>query len=514
MKPDDIKSKTFVYLRRSQDREDRQQLSISKQDKQVQQIIDRNGYIPIVLPPEERSAKYPGRPIFKDMMDRIEAGEARYISIWALSRLSRNPIDGGRVIYALDTDKLLAIHTPSRTYRNTPDDKMVLAIELALAKKNNDDLGVQVKEGFEEKRARGQYPGPAPIGYMNTIIRPGERNIAPEPLNAPKVIQLFEAAATGQYTLHDLWELARSIGLKSKAGKSLSKNTLNDLLHRRTYTGVFKYGGEGWQQGTYEPLISVELYTQVQVSMGWVRTAKRASTAKRNYPYKGVLVCDECGFNITAYSKDKELASGVIESYVFYVCTHKSKVKQCKQPQLARHAIEAEIKARTSEFETTPEESSKCLEYINQFYVERLKQRNQYLSIWKQDHKEATDKIVALDEALETRTISPERYKVRVAEHEATQVRTKELIEKSSQDAERWLELATEVFTGVVNIGTSFEHGNDDERRQLMLMLGLNWTLGNKKVALTPREPLNALRHNNENTIWRARPDSNRRSSP
>ncbi|MDQ5886018.1 MAG: site-specific recombinase, partial [Patescibacteria group bacterium] len=326
-----------------------------------------------------------------------------------------------------------------------------------------------------------------------------------------------DAAATGQYTLHDLWKLAKDIGLASRAGKSLSKNTLNDLLHRRTYTGVFKYGADDWQQGTYQPLISTELYTQAQVAMGWVRSIKRASTAKRNYPYKGVLVCDECGFNITAYSKDKVLASGMTESYVFYVCTHKSKVKQCKQPQLARHAIETEIKARATEFETTEEESSKCLEYINEFYVERLKQRNQYLSIWKQDHKEATDRIVALDEALETRTISPERYKARVAEHEATQVRTKELIDKSSQDAERWLELATEVFTGVVNIGTSFEHGNDDERRQLMLMLGLNWTLGNKKVALTARKPLDLLYNSSEissENSWRARPDSNRRSPP
>ena len=172
MKPDDIKTKAFVYLRRSQDREDRQSLSITKQDKQVQQIIDRNNYIPIHLPPEETSAKRLGRPIFNDMMDRVDAGEARYIAVWALSRLSRNPVDGARVIFAMDQGLLLAVHTPSRTYRNTPEDKWMLQVELANAKKNNDDLSVQVKEGFEEKRVRGQYPGPGPIGYVNAIIRP------------------------------------------------------------------------------------------------------------------------------------------------------------------------------------------------------------------------------------------------------------------------------------------------------------------------------------------------------
>ncbi len=514
MNPDNIKSKAFLYLRRSQDREDRQSLSLQKQDNQVQRIIERNNFIPVTLPAEERSAKYPGRPIFNDMMDRIEAGEARYIAVWALSRLSRNPIDGGRVIFALDRGLLLAIHTPTRVYRNTPDDKMVLAIELALAKKNNDDLSVQVKEGFETKRARGQYPGPAPIGYMNAIIRPGERNIVPDPYNAHKVVQLFEASATGQHTLDDLWHMAKMIGLKSKSNKPISKNTLYDLLHRRTYTGVFKYGGDEWQQGTYEPLIAVELYLQTQVAMGWIKPLKRAKTAKHNYPYKGVVICRECGFNITAYTKAKKLADKTFKYYQYYVCTHKSLIKKCKEPQVARHIVESEIKERLSEFETTQDESEKCLSYISNFYKERVKQRNQYMSIWEKDHKDATDKIIALDEALEIRAITPERYKGRVAEHEATQVRTKQLIDNSAQDADRWLELATEVFSSTVNIGKSFEHGNDEERRQIMLMLGSNWTLGNKKVALTPREPLSALRHNNENTIWRARPDSNRRSPP
>lgn len=516
MKPSepDIKAKTFVYLRRSQDREDRQSLSIEKQDTQVRQIIDRNSLLPVYLPAEDRSAKYPGRPIFNDMMDRIEAGEARYIAVWALSRLSRNPLDGGRVIHLLDIGKLLAIYTPSRVYRNTPDDKMVLAIELALAKKNNDDLSVQVKEGFATKRSRGQYPGPAFLGYTNAIIRPGERNIVPLDGEATKVVELFTLAATGQHTLHDLWEKAYEIGLRSKAGKRLSKQTLADLLHRRAYTGVFKYGGEDWELGTYEPLISVDLYNQVQVAMGWVKPIKRAKTAKQNYPYKGVVVCENCGFNITAYTKPKTLATGLVEMYEYYVCTHKSKVKDCKEPQVSKQIIESEIHGRTSEYETTIDESTKCLEFVQQFYEEKVQQRNQYLPVWQADYDKATETIAYLDELLESRTISPERYKARVTEHEATRVRTKKLIDGASKDAELWLELASEVFSSVVNIGASFEKANDDERRQLMLTLGSNWTLGNKKVALTPREPLSLLHSATRNPNWRARPDLNRRSPP
>lgn len=37
-----------------------------------------------------------------------------------------------------------------------------------------------------------------------------------------------------------------------------------------------------------------------------------------------------------------------------------------------------------------------------------------------------------------------------------------------------------------------------------MLHLGLSWTLGNKKVALTPRKPLHLLHSSNRNLDWRS----------
>ena len=182
---------------------------------------------------------------------------------------------------------------------------------------------------------------------------------------------------------------------------------------------MFKYGGQDWEKGSYEPLISVDLFTQTQVAMGWLTPTKKAKTAKPNYPYKGVLVCGNCGFNITAYTRSKELASGLIQDYEFYMCTHKSKVVQCKEPQIARHLIDAEIQSRMSEFELSAEDAAICIGYLKEFYQERLQQRNQYIKVWEKDYKAATAKIEYLDELVESRAMTPERYKVRVAEHTA-----------------------------------------------------------------------------------------------
>ncbi len=106
--------------------------------------------------------------------------------------------------------------------------------------------------------------------------------------------------------------------------------------------------------------------------------------------------------------------------------------------------------------------------------------------------------------------MSDERYKLRAAKHEADIARTTELLKATDTDADRWLELAKETFSGAVNLGEVFQEADDQEKRQLMMFVGSNWYLTNKKVALTPREPLSLLRHNSENLNWRARPDSNR----
>ena len=517
MSPDNLPgANCFVYLRRSQDREDRQQLSIGKQDAQVRQIFERNNLSPNYLPPEERSAKKPGRPIFNDMMDQIEAGTARYIAVWALSRLSRNPVDGGRIIYALDQGQLLAIYTPTRVYRNTPDDKMVLAIELALAKKNNDDLSVQVKEGFEAKRVHGQYPGPAPIGYLNTIIRPGERNIAPDPDNALKVVSCFEFASTNIHSLKDIWEHAWDIGLRSRTGKRLGKQTIVEMLKRRAYTGVFKYGGDEWHQGAYEPLISTDLFDKVQLAMGWVKkpTDHPSVTSGRFYPYKGMLLCKTCKFNITAYTKCKKLTGGQSAEYVFYTCTKKNRKVVCHEPQSSADTLEGEVKARLQEYEISEADGAECRRWLELHYRDYINNKNKYMPVWRQDLVTAEKALAVLDEKLECGVIADDRYKARAAQHEATIARTKALIGAADTDARRWLELANQTFSSVVNIGEVFEVANDQERREMMKYIGSNWYLGNKKVELTPRRPFDLLRHSRDNMLWRARPDSNRRSPP
>jgi site-specific DNA recombinase len=165
------RTKAFVYMRRSQDRDDRQVLSIEGQLKAVGRAVETHGIAPIYLPAEEQTASKVGRPVFNDMMDRIEAGEARYIVTWAANRLSRNYIDGGRLMQALHTGKLLSIVTPERVYHPTLQDMLMLHIELGMSKMYSDEISANVKRGYQAKyeRANTRHMHPSATSTKPTI---------------------------------------------------------------------------------------------------------------------------------------------------------------------------------------------------------------------------------------------------------------------------------------------------------------------------------------------------------
>src|SRR4051812_47297890 len=121
----------FAYCRRSSEAEDRQVLSIQSQTTELETLGERwDGEINEVFA-ESRSAKQPGRPIFNDMMRRVQVGEADAILCWKLDRLARNPIDAGLVIWAVNHSGVKII-TPNQTYQKDDESVMLMYIELGM----------------------------------------------------------------------------------------------------------------------------------------------------------------------------------------------------------------------------------------------------------------------------------------------------------------------------------------------------------------------------------------------
>ena len=120
--------KYIAYCRKSTDEKDRQILSIESQPQEIREFATRYNLQIVDFVTEAKTAKSPGRELFESVLKRIEKGEAQGIISWHPDRLARNSMDGGKIIYLLDTGKLLDLKFPSFWFENSPQGKFVLNI--------------------------------------------------------------------------------------------------------------------------------------------------------------------------------------------------------------------------------------------------------------------------------------------------------------------------------------------------------------------------------------------------
>ena len=85
------------------------------------------------------------------MLERIEAGEAEGILAWHPDRLARNSVDGGRIIYLLDTGKIKTLKFPTFRFESDPQGKFMLNIMFGQSKYYVDSLSENTKRGLPRK---------------------------------------------------------------------------------------------------------------------------------------------------------------------------------------------------------------------------------------------------------------------------------------------------------------------------------------------------------------------------
>ena len=145
-------SKFFLYARKSTDEPDRQILSIEAQVAELEEFAAKESLKIVSFVTESKTAKEPGRQKFAEVLKEIEDGKANGILSWHPDRLARNSVDGGKIIYLLDTGKLLDLKFPSFWFENTPQGKFMLSIAFGQSKYYVDNLSENIKRGHRQER--------------------------------------------------------------------------------------------------------------------------------------------------------------------------------------------------------------------------------------------------------------------------------------------------------------------------------------------------------------------------
>jgi len=243
--------KYFIYTRKSTDSEERQVLSIESQISELKEFAAKEKLEIVASLSEAKTAKEPGRTVFGEMITRIEKGEAQGILAWHPDRLARNSVDGGKIIYLLDTGKLKDLKFPTFWFDSTPQGKFMMNIAFGQSKYYIDNLSENIRRGQRQKLRKGIWPSFAPLGYLNNHKTKG---IEVDPERAPLIRKGFVLYSTGEYTLKALAKFFEQAGLRSYKGNVLTVSCVQRMLINPIYYGVFKFNGEIYE-GTHEPII-------------------------------------------------------------------------------------------------------------------------------------------------------------------------------------------------------------------------------------------------------------------
>ncbi|MBI2100120.1 MAG: recombinase family protein [Candidatus Vogelbacteria bacterium] len=235
-------SNYFLYARKSTDVEDKQVRSIDDQLSVLRSVAKNEGLNVAQEFIEKQSAKMPGRPVFNEMLARIEKGEAQGILCWKLDRLARNPVDSGRISWLLQQSVIQHIQTHDRSFYPT-DNALVASVEFGMANQYILDLKANTKRGLHAKAKRGDYPGPAPLGYLNDSRI---KKVAVDKRKSKVVRQAFELYAEGDKRLEDVAQFLYEHGIRSRAtkrwkgegGKRFHRDKISYLLSNPFYIGL------------------------------------------------------------------------------------------------------------------------------------------------------------------------------------------------------------------------------------------------------------------------------------
>jgi site-specific DNA recombinase len=476
-----IKNLNYIlYCRKSSDDADRQIRSIGDQVDLLKSIAKDNDLKIVDIITEEKSARSPGnRSGFLKMIKDIEKGKANAILCWKYNRLTRNPIDDGKLRWLLQEEVIKSILTPVRNYL-PEDNALLLSVEGGVSNQQSRDISTDVKRAFKAKIDKGWLPHRARNGYIN-VKKDGENIIAEDPDRFDMVQKMWEMILSERYNVSDIEKIADKewgfVTRKTKrmGGVKLTKARLYEMFSSPFYKGVYIKDGVEYQMN-HNPIVTPEEWERVQYIIG---RKKKPRSKAHSFAFRGPIFCGECGCLITAEEKTKEIIrTGQVKKYTYYHCTRRRKGVNCSQHRSIREDnLEAQILDWLGKVKINPKFIGWALEVLEKSQKDEIQNKEAiYANLQK--------RIIEIEKKM--RNLIDMKLKGQLTDDEFNSTKNDLLNEKSnietrlkdynnnSNNRKEWMVEASN-FTESLKI--AFKNGSTVDKRTILQALGDNITL-------------------------------------
>jgi len=253
-----------IYCRVSTKEQVEEGNSLITQERNCREYAIKNGYeIASVFIEQGESAKTSDRTelqkLFAYCANRKNGITA--IIAYKIDRISRNTDDYSQIRILLKRYGV-EIKSTSEYFENTPAGRFMENIIANVAQFDNDVRAERSIGGMMQAVREGRYVWMAPIGYSN-LKSNGKTNLSPNS-KASTIKMAFEDVARRTLSVEEVRLKIAKLGITTKNGSPISKSHFYKILRNEVYTGRINKCGER-NIGTYEPIISIELFSTVQL---------------------------------------------------------------------------------------------------------------------------------------------------------------------------------------------------------------------------------------------------------
>lgn len=474
----------FLYCRKSAEAEDRQVLSIESQRQAMARSFGDRPDIEVVQTFEEsRSAKSPGRPVFAQMLARIERGEAEGIITWAPDRLARNSIDGGQVIYLLDRGVLRDLKFSTYTFENNSQGKFMLQIMFGQSKYYSDALSENVKRGNQTKLEKGWRPNGVPLGYLNC---PVTRTILTDPDHFPLVRRIFELVLSGAYSPRQIATKAReewgflTPRKRRTGGRPLALSTLYRILGNPFYSGRILWNGRDYP-GLHQPVVTPDEFESVQRLLNRNGQAK---PSRHSFAFTGLIRCGSCNLMVTAEHKTNRYGS----RYIYYHCSRRGKLgRKCVERSVEQTVLEEQF----AEFLASLSLDRRVETWTLAAVGDEAEMDKETLAAQQRSCAGAIDEVTTQLRELTAlrlrRMMDDEEYVLE--RNRLEQERTKLQKSLSASNSQDRFELLQEIISFSRSAMDWFLQADDAAKRLIIKTVGSNFSLAGKKLSIQAVKP-------------------------
>jgi DNA invertase Pin-like site-specific DNA recombinase len=480
-------AKRFVALARVSSREqEREGFSLDVQVEALQRYADRaGGQIVKLYRIAETASKTDERKTFKDLIAyaKQNAAELDGLLFYKVDRAARNLFDYVELERLEGEPYCIPFISVSQPTEHTPAGRMQRRVLASMASFYTEQQSIDVQEGIARRVQAGLFVGLAPYGYRNVRID-GRSVVQIDEEQAKKVRYIFDLYAHHNCTIDQVVQrLTDEQIIYTTAQPLWACSKVHKILRDRAYIGEVLYRGQ-WHPGAQQPIIERVVWSRVQALLG------ECVYKAHELTYAGELIrCGHCGHPVTGETVVKKTTG---KEYIYYRC---SKYNRAGHPRarLTEAQLDEQIMALFARIRQ-PQPVREWFQKMLRLWVSDQQQESR--STADDIQRELSRLRDQQDRLLNLRLmeeIEPETFARKNTELRDRIAALTLQLESAHRRCDERADTAQKVFELSQSLTERWVASLYAEKRQILEMVCLNFTLDGATLVPTMRKPFDIL---------------------